>query len=184
MKKSTNNGRAWSRATVLPFSADPLHNSLHRAQTVFDAASRSVFLFDDALPYPTTKHNMTNGGCRVEIWKTTNLGESWHSVQNLSATDNKGSGLATGIQLPSGKLVLSQRAGCNSHKSNAGAHALWSTDGGSSWLAGQSTAAGVNENQLAALSNGSLVMLSVTPPSLCHLPSFPPPVARSLRISN
>ena len=30
MKTSDDNGRSWGPASVLPFSADPLHNSLHR----------------------------------------------------------------------------------------------------------------------------------------------------------
>jgi hypothetical protein len=77
MKKSLNDGRTWGPATVLPFAADPLHNSLHRAQTVFDVQSRAVFLFDDALPYPTTKHNDTNGGCIVRVWRSPDLGTSW-----------------------------------------------------------------------------------------------------------
>jgi hypothetical protein len=77
MKKSLNDGRTWGPATVLPFAADPLHNSLHRAQTVFDVQSRAVFLFDDALPYPTTKPNDTNGGCIVRVWRSPDLGTSW-----------------------------------------------------------------------------------------------------------
>jgi sialidase-1 len=158
LKKSEDSGRTWGPATVLPFAADPLHNSLHRAQTVWDSSSNAVFLFDDALPYPTTKHNETNGGCIVRIWKSSDLGQHWTSVQNMTSDSGKGSGLATGIQLPSGKLVVSQRAGCNSHKSDAGAHALWSVDGGRSWTAGSPTAADVNENQIARLTNGSLLM--------------------------
>jgi hypothetical protein len=39
-----------------------------------------------------------------------------------------------------------------------GAHALWSIDGGASWVAGSPTLPNVNENQLAPLSNGSLLM--------------------------
>ena len=57
MKTSDDNGRSWGPASVLPFSADPLHNSLHRAQTIFDSTTGAVFIFDDALAYPTTKHN-------------------------------------------------------------------------------------------------------------------------------
>lgn len=158
MKRSDDDGRTWGRATVLPFARDPAHNSLHRAQTVWDAKSQTVFLFDDALPYPTTKHNTTNGGCIVRVWKSLDLGKHWTSVENLTSAGDRGSGLATGIQLSSGKLLVGQRAGCNSHKSSAGAHALWSVDGGISWLAGSPTVPGVNENQIALLSNGSLLM--------------------------
>ena len=59
LKTSHDSGRSWGAASVLPFSADPKHNSLHRAQTVFNAKTGAVFLFDDALPYPTTKHVST-----------------------------------------------------------------------------------------------------------------------------
>ena len=39
-----------------------------------------------------------------------------------------------------------------------GAHALWSVDGGVHWVAGSPTMPDVNENQLAPLRNGSLLM--------------------------
>jgi hypothetical protein len=63
LKTSQNSGRSWGAASVLPFSADPKHNSLHRAQTIFDAKTGAIFLFDDALPYPTTKHVSTRLLC-------------------------------------------------------------------------------------------------------------------------
>ena len=157
MKTSDDNGRSWGPTSVLPFSADPLHNSLHRAQTIFDSTTGAVFIFDDALAYPTTKHNNSHP-CTISIWRTDDLGKHWRSVRNMSEPGYTGSGLATGVQLPSGKLVLAARAGCNSHKSDAGAHALWSDDNGGTWVAGKPTQPNVNECQLAPLMNGSLIM--------------------------
>ena len=74
---------------MLPFARDPAHNSLHRAQTVWDEKSRAVFLFDDALSYPTTKHNTTNGGCIVRVWRSLDLGAHWTSVENLTSAGSR-----------------------------------------------------------------------------------------------
>jgi sialidase-1 len=157
MKRSHDGGASWSSSTVLPFAADADLTTQHRAQTVYDNKTGSIFLFDDARPIDSP------GICAVTIWRSDDLGARWVLVTNL--TDNKrntGSGLATGIQLPSGRLVLAQRAGCNGNSMGTlGAHALWSDDHGESWVAGLPTSGGaavMNECQLARLSNGSLYM--------------------------
>eukprot|EP00937_MAST-01D_sp_MAST-1D-sp2_P004129 g4129.t1 len=160
MKRSDDHGRSWSGPTTLPFSADPAHDHLGRAQTAYDARSGAVFLFDDPNQYPTVKDAV----CSVHIWRSDDEGKSWHSVRNTTAPAELGSGLAAGVQLPNGRMVLAQRNGCNAHKAD-GAHALFSDDHGETWAAGQSTvatAAGdtANECQLAPLRNGSLLMIA------------------------
>jgi sialidase-1 len=154
MKLSHDHGATWGETTVLPFAADPKFNTQHRAQTVYDQDTGAIFLFDDA------RSTKSSGGiCAVQIWRTDDLGGSWTLVTNLtdSAKNTTGSGLATGIQLPSGKLVVCQRAGCNGNSAgDQGVHALWSVDHGATWQAGRRLSKGTNECQLARLSNGSL----------------------------
>ena len=180
MKTSVDDGRTWSASTTLEFAADPLHNSLHRAQTVYDATTGAIFLFDN--PHPVkedgeelqtekTEKEATRRSaadppdCSIHIWRSDDEGVSWRSVANTTDPSQTGSGLTVGVQLPSGKLVVPHRNGCNAHSAN-GAHALWSNDHGATWAAGAGippTAEGAyaaNECNLAPLANGSLLMIA------------------------
>jgi len=115
-------------------SADPKNNSLHRAQTVWDNVSRSVFIFDDALPYPSNKSSDYPCIVRVHVSRDVAFAPpgraTWQAVVNLTQANVRGSGLATGLQLPSGKLILAQRQGCNTDKLKGGDHSLISEDHG------------------------------------------------------
>ena len=160
VRHSTDHGRTWSNESTLPFARDPGLSSLHRAQTVLDKSTGAIFLFDDPNHYPTSVAQ----NCSVHVWRTDDLGRSWRSVENTSEASALGSGLTNGVQLGNGKLVVPHRNGCNAVKAD-GAHALWSTDHGETWTAGESTpstaaGASVNECALAPLANGSLLMVA------------------------
>lgn len=155
LKLSHDDGNTWSQTRILPFAADLDFSFQHRAQTVYDKSTGAIFLFDDARTVGSKKK------CIIQIWKTLDLGISWHSVVNLTDIEKNvtGSGLATGIQLPNGKMIVCHRAGCNGNNAGGlGAHALWSEDHGATWQAGERLANGTNECQLALLSNGSLLI--------------------------
>ena len=156
LKRSHDNGATWSEAMVLPFAVDAALDTQHRAQTVRDATTDTVFLFDDARPVGSS------GACAVQVWATRDLGNSWDLITNLTEANETGSGLATGIQLPTRRLVTCLRVGCNGNASgNANPHAMISDDGGATWRAGSPGPAGdaqMNECLIAPLSNGSLLM--------------------------
>lgn len=159
LKRSKDNGRTWSKQEKVAFSADPKHNRLHRAQTVHDAATDAIFLFDTPHPYPQKEPKI----CKIRIWRSDDAGRSWNAVATLTDPSQTGSGVASGIQLQGGKLVVVQRKGCNGHAGGGGAHALWSDDHGVSWSVGNATPRtdlGLSECQIAPLSNGSLLMLA------------------------
>ncbi|CAK0843784.1 unnamed protein product [Prorocentrum cordatum] len=132
LKRSHDNGQTWGPTTILPFAANEDFSQQHRASTLYDTTTGTIFLFDDARPIGSSDT------CEVQIWRTEDLGETWASVQNLTddAANLTGSALATGIRLPSGKLLICMRAGCNGRESPNGDHALWSEDGGVTWTAG------------------------------------------------
>ena len=162
MKRSVDHGRSWGPAATLPFAVhDEQRPRLHRAQTLHDPRSDAIYLFDD----PNELPNVAPAVCEVFIWKSTDGGTTWRLLEHTSTMANaSGSGLGSGIVLPSGRLLVGQRNGCNAHEA-FGAHALWSDDGGDTWQAGQPTLStpGVppaNENQIALLSNGSLLMMA------------------------
>ena len=117
MKRSHDNGMTWEAATTLPFAADTGMSTQHRAQTVYDRHTDSIFLFDDARGIGSTQV------CAVQVWRSVDrgapaslcfahvsrsaLGLTWQLAANLTdVSRNTGSGLATGIQLPSGKLTI------------------------------------------------------------------------------
>jgi len=156
LKRSHDNGQTWGPTTILPFAANEDFSQQHRASTLYDTTTGTIFLFDDARPIGSSDT------CEVQIWRTEDLGETWASVQNLTddAANLTGSALATGIRLPSGKLLICMRAGCNGRESPNGDHALWSEDGGVTWTAGGRMSDGTNECQIARLANGSLLAIS------------------------
>ena len=84
LKRSKDHGRTWSSATTLAFSADPLHNSLHRAQTVYDNHTGAIFLFDDpnAFSNSVSEAGSDNATCSVHIWRSDDEGISWHNTMN------------------------------------------------------------------------------------------------------
>ena len=202
LKRSKDHGRTWSLAKTLAFSADPERNRLHRAQTVYDVKTGTIFLFDNDVPTPSEEEHrdLLDGGvnasvanCSVHIWRSDDDGVSWRTVVNTTASSQMGAGLATGIQLPNGRLVVPHK-GCNyptggqwdaptsdspaSSPAFVGAHSLWSDDHGATWVAGDPTPPTVagypaTECQVAPLANGSLLMMARSvQPKLGRVPSI------------
>lgn len=154
LKHSHDDGVTWGPTTILPFAANEDFSMQHRASTVYDESTGSIFLFDDARKIGSSNQ------CQVQVWRTDDLGISWASAVNLTdqASNTTGSALATGIQLPNGKLMICMRSGCNGHPNRPkGDVALWSEDHGLTWIAGERMSDGTNECQLTQLSNGSIL---------------------------
>jgi sialidase-1 len=129
---------------------------------VYDPSTGAIFLFDD--PNAIGEKNAT---CSIHIWRSDDLGDTWALVEETARLGARaeGSGLANGVVLPSGRIVVAHRNGCNAHKAD-GAHALWSDDHGATWVAGQAVPPappaipGANECQIAPLRNGSLLLMA------------------------
>ena len=159
MKKSTDGGKSWeSNASI---AADPKvlwpridNSSLWDPTPTWDAHTRTLFLTfsrEHGNPNSQLAHKRCRQGvssCR-DLWiiASTNEGRSWQTPLNITAqigwpalgTQILTAGGGSGIQLPSGRLVVPVYSGWTSNLTpglHLGSSTLLSDDHGESWRLG------------------------------------------------
>ena len=163
MRRSTDSGATWEPTRFLVEDPATLKDGLNLGASVYDATTKQVFVH-----YGVCGHTCRPAGTTF-VLASSDLGETW-TRSNLTAMVvaagwgmiNAGPG--TGVQLASGRLAVAVwgRRLSAPGEAEGGVAALLSDDHGASWRLGAPVLADArhapNECQLAALTDGSLLM--------------------------
>lgn len=162
MRKSHDGGATWGPTRFLVSDPDSAVDGLNLGASVRDLQTGQIFVH-----YGVCGHNCRPAGTTY-VLSSSDLGESWNQINISDTVIGAGwsminAGPGTGVQLTSGRLAVAvwgRRLG--SSMATGGVATLYSDDHGSTWMLGQPILANQefapNENQLALLPNGSMLM--------------------------
>jgi sialidase-1 len=175
LKRSSDEGRSWSRQEILWDDAD---NTCGNPCPVLDEDTGTIWLLSTHNPGQAIEKDIVErsaGGSRT-VWllHSTDNGRSWTKPIDITSTTKDPSwtwyatGPGIGIQIRrgphSGRLVIpcdhKQSQDSKPKKNVQGSHVIYSDDHGITWQMGGSVAPGMNECQLAELfdDHGTLLL--------------------------
>ena len=152
---STDGGTSWLKSQlVLPLAGLTDNKTMYAQQALYNKAANIVFLVFNAMPV-----SALCGPCITYITKSKDRGLTWSAAKPVAASNATwGSGLASGVQLLSGRLLLARRHDCDDCSGTKQAFVLISDNQGDSWHAGAMLPDGWTECDVAELRNGSVVL--------------------------
>lgn len=164
LRRSTDNGRSWSRIAVI---GDNGPNTFGNPCPVVDARTGSILLLATQNRGTDREKDIIAGtsqeGRTVWVMKSDDDGASWSAPEEITDSVKQkdwtwyATGPGVGIQLQDGRLVVPANhalAGSGIHRS----HLFFSDDGGKRWELGARSDPGTNESQVVELADGRLML--------------------------
>ena len=157
VSRSHDGGASWSQQKILLVPDGYMING-----PVYDDTTKTLFLFFTlCFAAHAPKRCLP---CQRAFLTSSDDGQSWSNLTNLSDPATQGFGLTHGIMSSKGRLIFSSRHGwCRDGCGDATKGQdtiIFSDDHGATWEAGAETATGWTESSVAELRNGSLLLAS------------------------
>ncbi|MBM3738131.1 MAG: exo-alpha-sialidase [Acidobacteria bacterium] len=164
LTRSTDGGESWQPYKVI---ADRGRDGIGNPVAVQDRRTGRIWLMMTGMPGDSTKETLIAGTAQHSVWMahSDDDGVTWTAPADITASiRGKGGdkpfyagGPGNAIQLAAGRLLFPNYYRLRDQNTSY-AHAIYTDDGGKSWIHGQPAGELTNESQAVELSDGTVML--------------------------